>query len=110
MSGYLLQVGFGAQCPHGGPVQASAPSARVKLSQQPAVLIKDQSLVSGCSFVVGTKPQPCVGVTWLVASQRVRIEGQQVLLNTSSGLCRSADQIPQGAPIINSSQSKVRGE
>lgn len=110
MSGSLLQFGFVAQCPHGGSVQATSPSARVRLNQQPAVTLNDQSVVAGCGFVVGFKPQPCASVTWLVAAQRVRIEGQPALLQTSGGLCRSADQIPQGPPLISSSQTRVRGE
>jgi hypothetical protein len=39
----------------------------------------------------------------------VRVGGQQALLQTSSGLCQSAEQIPQGPPNVIAGQIRVKG-
>jgi hypothetical protein len=57
----------------------------------------------------GTKPQPCVKVQWATPATRVKVLGQPVLLQSSSGVCQSAEQIPQGAPVIAATQTRVRG-
>ncbi|NTU86026.1 MAG: hypothetical protein HGA45_42985 [Chloroflexales bacterium] len=50
-----------------------------------------------------------VSVRWLQPATRVFVNGQPALLSTSSGLCQSAAQAPQGAPIIIGAQSRVSG-
>ena len=66
-------------------------------------MVNDLTTVAGCPFQVpvgaGTKPQPCVKVQWPVPATRVKVDGQPVLLQTSTGLCQSAEQIPQGPPV-----------
>ena len=65
---------------------------------------------AACPFTVpGKGPQPCVKVQWLVPALRVKVMGQQVLLQSSSGLCQSGEQIPQGPPNIVSTQIRVKG-
>ena len=44
---------------------------------------------------------------WTVPATRVLINGQPALLQTSTGLCLSAEQIPQGPPIITVTQTRV---
>lgn len=100
-------------CPHGGQVNAAPGSSRVKLGGQPIALSSDTFNVAGCPFTVpagaAQKPQPCVRVQWLVTSTRIKVEGQPVILQNSTGLCLSAEQIPQGPPAVKSTQSRVRG-
>lgn len=111
MSGFVFHVGATALCPHGGPVSTVATQARVRVSGQPVATLADTYLIAGCAFTVpGPKPQPCVKVQWLVPAQRVRVGGQPVILQTSSGLCQSAEQIPQGAPNVVTTQARVRGQ
>lgn len=111
MSGFLFHVGATALCPHGGPVQTVPGNARVLLGGQPVATMSDNFLVTGCVFTVPTgKPQPCIKVQWLVAASRVRAGGQPVILQTSSGLCQSAEQIPQGPPNVVATQVRVRGQ
>src|SRR5687768_6164145 len=104
MANPLLHVGFTCMCSHGGQVQASASSQRVKLGGQAAVTISDTFTVSGCPFQIpvgaGTKPQPCVKVQWVVPATRVFIDKKPALTTTSSGICLSAEQIPQGSPSV----------
>lgn len=98
------------QCPHGGTVQAVPSQVKVQLNGQPALLVSDTTLVAGCPFTVGPKPQPCVTVTWSAPATRVQVTGTAPLLATSIGLCKSIEGIPQGAVLIVSTQTKVSAE
>ena len=60
-----------------------------------------------CVFTVGPKPQPCVKVLWLVPAVRVQVMGQPVIIQTSVGLCQSAEQIPQGPPNVIVAQTRA---
>ena len=70
-------------------------------------------MVSGCPFQIpvgaGTKPQPCIKIQWIKPALRVKINGQPALLQDSSGLCQSAEQIPQGPPQVVVTQMRVKG-
>ena len=110
MPGPLYHVGAQAVCPHGG--QATTVSTNtVLVSGQPVATLPDVTTVAACPFQIpvggGTKPQPCVVVKWLVPATRVMVNGKPALLQTSSGLCQSAEQIPQGPPVITVSQTRV---
>jgi uncharacterized Zn-binding protein involved in type VI secretion len=111
MPGLLLNVGAAVSCPHGAPAQIVSANARVLVSGMPVATIADTTTIAGCPFQIpvgaGTKPQPCVRVQWLVPAARVLINGQPALLNTSAGLCQSAEQIPQGPPIVAATQPRV---
>ena len=106
----LLHVGITAICPHGGQVQVVPGNPRVMLGGQPVATMADQFTIAGCVFTVGTKPQPCVLVQWMVPAARVKVGGQPVILQTSTGICQSAEQIPQGPPNVAAAQSRVRGQ
>ena len=69
MGAYLLTVSASLLCPHGGPIQGSPGSARVKSGNQAVALKNDNFQVSACMFIVPpTQPHPCVKVQWLHAS------------------------------------------
>jgi hypothetical protein len=108
MPGFLFHVGAAATCPHGGQVATIPSSGRVLVSGQPVATLADICLIAGCTFAP-VKPQPCVKVQWLVPATRVFVNGQPVILQTSTGLCQSAEQIPQGPPIVVATQSRVIG-
>lgn len=110
MPGFLFHVGAVATCPHGIPIQVISSNARVLVNGMPVATMGDQFMVTGCPFTVPPgKPQPCVRVQWLVPATRVLINGQPAILNLSTGLCLSADQIPNGPPIVASTQPRVGG-
>ena len=98
-------------CPHGGSMTTIPSNTRVMVSGQPVATMVDTSTIAGCPFQIpigtGTKPQPCVTVQWLVPATRVTVNGQPALLQTSTGLCKSAEQIPQGPPTITVNQARV---
>ena len=107
---FLLHVGASILCPHGGQVSVLPGNPRVRLGGQPAATMADQYMIAGCAFTVGTKPQPCLQVQWLAPAMRVRIGGQAAILQNSTGLCKSAEQIPQGPPNVAAAQARVRGQ
>lgn len=110
MPGFVYHVGASAICPHGGQVTTLPGTPRVRVSSQPVATMADQSLVAACPFATPVpKPQPCIRVQWLVPAVRVRAGGQPVLLQDSQGLCLSAEQIPQGPPVVVATQPRVKG-
>lgn len=110
MPGPLFHVGATAICPHAGQVQVISTNTRVMVNGMPVATMGDTYLVAGCPFTVPPgKPQPCVKVQWLVPATRVFVNGQPAILQTSTGLCQSAEQIPQGPPTIVATQPRVVG-
>ena len=74
-----------------------------------AATVGDQYLITGCAFTVPIgKPQPCVTVKFQPAT-KVLLSGQFAVLRNSSGICQSAEQIPQGPPVVTATQTKVLG-
>jgi hypothetical protein len=112
MPGFFVQAGATILCPHGGRVNVVPTQPRVRAGQ-PLGLLNGAYPIVGCPFMVpvgpAMKPQPCVRVQWLVPAVRVRVSGQPVLVRSSTGLCLSAEQIPQGAPIIVLTQFRAKG-
>lgn len=108
MPGSIVHVGAVAICPHAGQVSVISANTRVMVSGQPAATAADTFLIAGCPFTLpAPKPQPCVTVRWLVPSLRVRVNGQPVVLQTSTGLCQSVEQVPQGPPTVVAVQPRV---
>lgn len=110
MPGFLMHVGATAICPHGGQVSVIPSNARVLVGGQPVATVADTYLVAGCPFTVPpAKPQPCIKVQWMVPATRVLVGGQPAILQDSTGLCLSPEQIPQGPPSVVLTQVRVRG-
>ena len=113
MSSPILTTASTVQCPHAGTVVLSTANSVAMADGAPALLVTDVHTVSGCPFQVpigtGTKPQPCVTVRWLVGAALAAVNGTPVLLQTSVGLCLSAEQIPQGPPAVVNTQQVARG-
>jgi hypothetical protein len=110
MPGFLYHVGASAICPHAGQVSTISSNTRVLVSGMPVATLADTSLVAGCPFTIPPgKPQPCVRVQWLVPAGRVLVMGQPALLQISTGLCLSPEQIPQGPPTVITTQTRVGG-
>lgn len=110
MPGNLLHVNATVACPHGGQVSIQPAQTRVQVGGQAVWTVADFSTISGCPFTVGTTPHPCVTVRWVTPSPRQRVAGSAVITQNSTGLCLSADQTPQGSPIVSVVQQRVAGE
>ena len=113
MPGALFHAGATAQCPHSGQVSVVSTNTKVTVGGQAVATSADTFTIAGCPFQVpagpSTKPQPCVSAKFLVPATRVTVNGSPAILQTSSGICQSAEQIPQGPPSIVQTQTKVVG-
>lgn len=96
-------------CPHGGQGTTIASGTRVLFGGIPAAVLSDLTTIAGCTFVVANKPQPCVRVTWTTGASRAQASGRPVLMQSSTGLCLSAEAIAQGAPVVVATQTRVSG-
>jgi hypothetical protein len=98
-------------CPHMAPVQITTSNTRVRFGGAYAVTMADVFTVSGCPFqipAVPPIPSPCVLVQWLVPDTRVRVNGSFTLSQSSAGICLSAAGIPQGPPVVQATQTRVK--
>lgn len=113
MADYMVTTASSAICQHGAQVTIISSNTRVKAAGSPVAVMNDQYTVSGCPFQVpvgaGTKPQPCVKLQWVAPAVRVRVGGQPVTLKSSSAICLSVEQIPQGSPTVVMTQVRVKG-
>ena len=111
MPGPVAHVGASIVCPHAAAVSVVSSNGRVLVGGQPAATLADTYPIAGCPFQVpipgGTKPQPCVTARWLVPASRVTVNGQPLILQTSTGLCQSVEQIRQGPPTVVATQPRV---
>ena len=89
-TGSILHVGATVMCTHGAQANAVPSNTRVLVSNQPVTVVPDT-------------------YRWLSASLQTKVGGTSVLLQTSIGLCYSAEQIPQGSPSVASVQMRVKG-
>src|SRR5690348_11461371 len=100
MPGLLVHVGAPGICPHGGQISVISSNTRVFVQGAQVATLADNYPIAGCLFQiptpVGPKPQPCVRVQWLVPATRVFVNGAPAILQISTGLCLSVEQIPQG--------------
>ncbi len=109
MAAPILQLGVTIQCPHGGMGNVVNTNTRVKVDGAFALLATDTYTITGCPFAIGTSPHPCVTIQWTAPAQRVLVDGNPVLLQTSIGLCKAADQLVQGTAIVSGVQTVAKG-
>ena len=112
MPGLMMHANAVCQCTHAAPATIVPTQARVLVSGQPVATMTSQIMVAGCPFTLPLpKPQPCITVKWLMPSVRVLVLGQPAMLvpapGPGPGLCQSAEQIPQGPPIVSAVQLRV---
>ncbi len=112
MAGKLLTTASTMQCPHGGTVQASTSNSAVKADGAFVLLLSDVLTISGCPFQIpvgaGTKPSPCMKVQWVVGEMMLKVNSTPMLSEGSTGLCFTAESIPQGSVSITNTQSKAK--
>lgn len=95
MPGFILHLGAGVLCGHGGQAIPTAPVPRVRVSGQPVATTIPPYSVAGCPFTA--TPGPCVTAKWVVGATRVFAMGQPVAVQGGAAVCA-----PNGAPLIAS--------
>jgi hypothetical protein len=110
MAGNTLTTLSTLQCPHGGTVTIVSSNAKVQADGGFIATASDTFTVAGCPFQIPATPpipSPCLTVQWLVPDVMVTVNGQPSLSQSSTGLCLSAAQIPQGPVVISAAQAKA---
>jgi uncharacterized Zn-binding protein involved in type VI secretion len=108
MGSPLFHVGAQAMCPHAGQMSTISTNTRVLVSGQPVATAGDTYTIAGCPFTIPpATPQPCITAKWLVPALRVKVNGTPAVLSTSTGLCQSPAQVPQGPPTVIVTQMRV---
>jgi hypothetical protein len=105
----LLNTASVMMCPHGGTVQAMTSNTRAQGGGAFLLRASDTFIVTGCPFVLGLSPHPCVQVQWVQPAARSQATGDFTLTESSVGLCVAADQAAQGAALIVMTQPLVSG-
>jgi hypothetical protein len=111
--GQILTASDVMMCPHGGQVSISALQATVSAG---ALVVRpgDVFTIAGCAMNVSGAPHPCVIVEWQSPSTRVKAGDRGsaafVLTTASVGVCKAADQAPQGTVIVQPAQTKARAQ
>ena len=102
----VLTTGDLMICPHGGSVSLASSQLRAHAGS-PVLRPSDTFTVMGCPLNVSGAPHPCVRVVWVSFASRMRAGGEFVLTRDSVGMCTAVDGAPQGAVVIQMTQSKV---
>lgn len=106
----LLNTASTLMCPHGGPVQIVSANTRTQAGGAFAALASDTFIVTGCAFMLGTVPSPCVQVMWVQPAARNQVLGTPTLTEASIGLCMAATGAAQGPVTIITAQPQVNGQ
>ena len=109
MGANVLDRGCTITCPHGGSVTVVPGNTVLKAGGNFMLLLTDTMTITGCSFMIGNTPSPCTTIDWKNEAKKVKINGTHVLLETSMGICNSAQNAPQGTAVITGVQKKVKG-
>ena len=104
----LLTASSTMMCPHGGTVSATAGQSKA-VADAAVLRMSDTCTISGCSFMIGNVPSPCMTVQWVQAAAKVKAGGDFVLNEASVGLCLAATQAPQGSVLISNTQAVADG-
>jgi hypothetical protein len=110
MAGKTVTINSSLQCPHGGTVQIITTNTRAMADGGYIATMADTFIVSGCPFQIPAAtpiPSPCVTVQWIVPDTRVKVNGSPTLSQSSTGLCLSAVQLPQGPVMVAGTQQKM---
>ena len=105
MPGFILDQSSTIMCLHGGQAQATAPNPRVKVGGQMVVTQSAPHTISGCPFVAGTTPMPCITAQWVSGATRVLVGKVPVLLQDITAVC-----VPNGTGVnIVVTQVRTKG-
>lgn len=107
--GKLLNESTTMMCPHGGSVSVVTSNSKAKAAGGFILRPSDTFTISGCPFMIGNTPSPCVTVKWVKSNMRSKAAGDFALADDSVGLCQAATQAPQGTVSIVVTQPKVSG-
>src|SRR4051812_18275647 len=101
----ILTTASTIMCTHGGQAILQPGSPMFKVQGAAVLLETDIHSVAGCAFTLPAgKPQPCTTIRWTCGGMQTKVNNVGVLLQSSVGICYSAEQIPQGSAIVAQTQ------
>ncbi len=95
------------KCAHGAMAKVSSSDSKVKDENGAVLVSSDIHTVSGCTFMRGQQPSPCVQIKWQSPATKVSAGGTKVLTMNSVGIGYAADNSPQG-PATKSGSKKTK--
>jgi hypothetical protein len=110
MPGNLLTTGSTVQCPHGGQALLLTSNTSVLGPDGPVLLETDVHVGTGCPFTVGTVYSPCLRIEWQAAATATGVNELGPLVETSVGICYSAQGAPQGTAIVAATQQEASSQ
>jgi hypothetical protein len=110
MPGKVLTTGSTVQCPHGGQATLSTANTKVSTMAGKVLLESDIHKVAGCSFMIGNKPSPCMRIEWKAGATKSKANQTGLLVESSIGLCYSAEGAPQGPATIVMADQKASAQ
>lgn len=105
MPGNVLTTQSQIICPHGGKAVLLTTQMHVQ-SGSLLLLESDLHVVTGCPYVQGVVPTPCLLITWSAGSTAVSVQGVPVLVRSSKGSCWGPLGM-QGPATIAATQTQV---
>lgn len=109
MASLFLTMTTTMSCPHGGTVEPATSNTKVKADGQFVLRSTDTFLISGCPYMRGTTPNPCVRVQWDVHAEHHTSQSQPSLTEDSVGNCLDGSGGTQGVVDIESTQRRGAG-
>jgi hypothetical protein len=94
MPGFVVTMGNGVTCAHGGNGSPMLTNPSVKIIGQTIVLQTTLYAIAGCPFMLGPVPSPCLTGIWSTGATRVRSRGLPLLITGSQG-----QTVPNGTPM-----------
>lgn len=96
MPGFLVQVGAQVKCMHAGTATATKPNKRVLLGGAPSIQTTSPMAVAGCTMPPPSSGNgPCATGKWTSGTQRVKSDGQALVVVSSTSTCT-----PTGTPLV----------
>lgn len=105
---HILTVNDVMRCPHGGALTLASNQSAVTAMGGRVLRASDTFSITGCIFTVGGAPHPCVSVAWQNPAGSCKAGAEALLTASSVGMCKAADQAPQGTVLIQQTQTTAR--
>jgi hypothetical protein len=108
--GSILTTSATIMCPHGGTASATVGDGKRAKAGDSILAESDTFMISGCPFMTGSTPHPCVSIQWTAPSTKVKARQSAILTTDSQALCLAADQVPQGPPTLIAAQTQAAAQ
>ncbi|MEM9190799.1 MAG: hypothetical protein AAGF12_16565 [Myxococcota bacterium] len=96
MAAALITTKTTMVCPHGGTVIATKLVPGAKVMGGEVLTLADAFQITGCPFMLGNTPHPCVTIQWQPKGTGPRSPEGELLTSETIGICQGPSGAPQG--------------